>query len=838
MEAWQWWGAKNPEEWPELLESLVKDARKLLKDFFGHDAFRPEQEKVLRSALNRQDSEIYWPTAAGKSLIYQLFALLSWQRKRGIVLVVEPTIPVLQDQVQKFNARAEEFHRTHGDDEDAPFQACLLGSAQKDEKIIDQAVRGQCCLVYLCPESLTQKYLEAFFHLRDRERVSMIAVDEACYIPLWGQSFRPAFQDLSWLREAYEAVPILALSGTAPPKRQNFIRHSLKLQNPLRSTRPMFRPNLQLQMHRCETEECKLQKVLELLEHGAYPAVVYVPTKPDARRVRRRLTESLEERRLTLTIGYMDGETPPASRASINLDFQSKEIDLMVATDAYGQGIDKADIRLIVHWEPPVNFEMYVNHIGRAGRDGFEARCVLLYSNSCWAQLFESGRCFTRELEEMDEEDRQVEFASRSTLKDMVTSKKSCRWRRLLRYYECEDELPLEGCGSCDICLGQYDRGSGEGEDFSVGARLLLSSLRLKELSKVAARMDVLDLALGKCDLEPEQQELLQTMETLRSSLPAKQRQKGWLQELWTLLWNNDFVIKKYAGIHDVKLKRKKWQRKDILKFLWFLTNKGQKALEDDKAIQLIPSKRMTAMATGVFKHIKAERQLSDAYQEFKRLDRADNQARAEALDNMMKVLNSAKTAHSKKQQLKEVKPLKPKVSKSRSRRRASSSMPAMTAMRDLTHVALDDALEEHPETNEWKMSYRENPEEGTCHCTLTVSPELDVVEAIGRTRAESLKMAIGRCSKQHFRIDLREKKWIQQKFAELPCAPRDVYFEIVGVGHRRNGTVLWQVATLSFPNREMCFRGNPCEHWALAVRSGVAAAKKGLAAESRGFSN
>mmetsp|Transcript_12710 Transcript_12710/g.26724 ORF Transcript_12710/g.26724 Transcript_12710/m.26724 type:complete len:99 (+) Transcript_12710:2-298(+) len=98
--------------------------------------------------------------------------------------------------------------------------------------------------------------------------------------------------------------------------------------------------------------------------------------------------------------------------------------------------------------------------------------------------------------------------------------------------------------------------------------------------------------------------------------------------------------------------------------------------------------------------------------------------------------------------------------------------------------------------------------------------------------------MAIGRCSKQHFRIDLREKKWIQQKFAELPCAPRDFYFEIVGVGHRSNKTVLWQVATLSFPNREMCFRGNPCGHWALAVRSGVAAAKKGLAAESRGFSN
>lgn len=830
MEAWQWWGAKNPEEWPELLETLVKDARKLLKDFFGHDAFRPEQEKVLRSALNRQDSEIYWPTAAGKSLIYQLIALLSWQRKRGIVLVVEPTIPVLQDQVQKLNARAEEFHRTHGDGEEAPFQACLLGSAQKDEKIIDQAVRGQCCLVYLCPESLTQKYLEAFFHLRDRELVSMFAVDEACYIPLWGQSFRPAFQDLSWLREAYDSVPILALSGTAPPKRQQYIRNSLSLQNPLRSTRPMFRPNLQLQMHRCETEERKLQKVLELLEHGAYPAVVYVPTKPDARRVRRRLTESLEDRSLTLTIGYMDGETPPASRALINLEFQSNEIDLMVATDAYGQGIDKADIRLIVHWEPPVNFEMYVNHIGRAGRDGFEARCVLLYSNSCWAQLFESGKCFTRELEEMDEEDRQVEFASRSTLKDMVTSKKGCRWRRLLQYYECEDELPLEGCGSCDICLGQYDRGSSEGEDFTLGARLLLLSLRLKEVSQVAAKIDVLDLALGKCDLTnllPEQQELLQTMETLRSSLPSKQRQKGWLRELLTLLWSNEFVIKKYAGIHDVKLKRKKWERKDLLKFHWFLTNKGQKALEDDLAIQLIPSKRMTAIAAGLSKHIKVEKKLSDAYQEFKRLDRADNQARAEALDNMMKVLSSAKTAHSKKQQ----KLQKPKLSKKSRSLRASSDVPAM---RDLTHVALDDALGKHPEMNGWNMSYRENPEEGTCRCTLTVSPELAVVEATGRTRAESLKMAIGACNNQHFRINLGEKEWIQQKFEELPCAPRDVYFDIVGIGHRRNRTVLMQVATLSFPSLEMCFRGNPCEHWALAVRSGVAAAKKGLASFQR----
>mmetsp|Transcript_59253 Transcript_59253/g.96677 ORF Transcript_59253/g.96677 Transcript_59253/m.96677 type:complete len:251 (+) Transcript_59253:3-755(+) len=250
----------------------------------------------------------------------------------------------------------------------------------------------------------------------------------------------------------------------------------------------------------------------------------------------------------------------------------------------------------------------------------------------------------------------------------------------------------------------------------------------------------------------------------------------------------------------------------------------------------------MTAMATGVTQHVKADKQLYNAYQEFKRLDRADNQARVEALDNMMKVLNSAKIAHSKKQQqqqqLKEVKPSKPKRSKSRSCKASNAhALPAMPDMRDLTHVALD-ALEEHPETNGWKMSYRENPKEGTCRCTLTVSPELEVVEATGRTRAESRKMAIDRCSKQHFRIDLREKKWIQQKFAELPCAPQDVYFEIVGVGHRRNATVLWQVATLSFPSPEMRFRGNPCENWALAVRSGVAAAKKGLAAENRGFGN
>ena len=818
MEAWQWWGAKNPEEWPDLLETLMTDARKLLKDFFGHDSFRPEQEAVLRSALNRQDVEIYWPTAAGKSLIYQLVALLSWKRKRGIVIVVEPTIPVKQDQVQHFNARAEEYHRRHGD-ETSPFQACLLGTAQRDETIIKNAVGGEYCLIYLCPESLTQRYLQAFFPLRNREQVSMFAIDEACYIPLWGLSFRPAFQDLAWLREAYESVPILALSGTAPPLRQRHIQQSLGLRNALRSTRPMFRRNLQLEMHRCETDEEKLKMVLELLEHKVYPAVLYVPTKPLARRVRRRLQKALEDCDLNLNIGYIDGETPPAARASNNLDFQSHRIDLMVATDAYGQGIDKADIRLIVHWEPPVNLEMYVNHIGRAGRDGFTSRCILLYSNSWWTQLFEDGRAFTKELEGMDEEDRKVEFSSRSALKDLVTSRKSCRWQRLLHYYDCADELPREGCGSCDVCMGRYQHESGE--DFTVGARLLLLSLQLAETcSKLKPNVDVLDIALGKFD-EAIEEDNQKKMDSLRSSLDCRQGQKGFLRELLNLLWTNDFVTKKYAGIDEAKTKR--GGSKQLLRFLWFLTTKGTQALKDD-AIQLMPSKELSMKLEpgGTLKgHRKADKALSRAYNEFARMDYSDKEAKEEAMDHLFDVLSAAKDAHTKatKTTTKKVLKLSPKPKKTRAR------------SPDLLHVTPDVLVQKKIEKGTgWNAMFKENTEEGKWHCTLAIR-SLCAVEAEGSNQAESLKVAWGNCIKQKHRINLQERLWIQELFSELPCVPQDFYFEIVGLGHRRNETVVFVVATLLFPS-ENSFRGNPCEHWTNAIRSSIAVARKSLASQ------
>ncbi|CAJ1457206.1 unnamed protein product [Effrenium voratum] len=134
---WRWWGAESPEEWPDLLNSLLAEAKVLLKDFFGHEQYRPQQEEMLRVALQRKDMELYWATAAGKSLVFQLLALLAFKRRRSIVLVVEPTIPVMQDQVQQFNARAKKSNER--------CSACLLGSAQESAEVPKQAINGEYC---------------------------------------------------------------------------------------------------------------------------------------------------------------------------------------------------------------------------------------------------------------------------------------------------------------------------------------------------------------------------------------------------------------------------------------------------------------------------------------------------------------------------------------------------------------------------------------------------------------------------------------------------------------------------------------------------------------------
>ncbi|CAK9073726.1 unnamed protein product [Durusdinium trenchii] len=797
--AWQWWGAKSPEEWPEVLEGLMASARGLMKDFFGHEEYREGQEEALRAVLCHQDLEMYWPTAAGKSLIYQLVALLSWQANQGIVIVVEPTIAVQQDQIQQFNTKADACGAVGA-------KACLLGSAQTDKDVVDAALAGNYCLVYMCPEGSTQRFLQDFMPLYDSGRLSLFVIDEACYIPLWGYGFRPAFQDLSWLRDVYPGVPMIALSGTAPPALQLRIRHFLKLEKPLRSHRPMFRGNLHLATQSCQTDKSKLEVIVDLLAKGSYPALVYVPTKPMGRRTLRRLQACCAERGLELSFAYIDGNTPPSDRADMNLAFQNDEIDVMVATDAYGQGIDKANIRLVIHWEPPVNFEVYLNHIGRAGRDGVPSKCVLLHSHGWWRQLFEDDRFLTEQFKSMDDKAQEEELTSRTRLRSFAVFRR-CRWRALLRHNGCEKELDKNtGCGQCDVCC--QENVDEVLEDFTAPGRLLLLSLeRIVREKHSGLKEDVLDLALETIADDEQDLNLIQIRDS-RNLLRARLLRKSFMAELLEVLWTSGFVNKTSTPMPE-----------------FILEQKGKDAIWKAEPIYLVPSERLRKLKAGenledpVGK--KQVKKIIEAVKEWKATDICDDEARANAVDYLKGVLSDFPGNKDVPYPLSDLSEKKMISKPSSVRGPRVLKQTKRTPLRLLQSLAKDGRID-------MKLTQAQ----GTWRCTLAfrrgrAAHIMTPLTATGKSKNASLKQAWHQVCENGFRVKADTTPWLQEQLAALSSRSSDLRLCVVGSCH---GESMHQAplfaAKLKCANQYIMGK---CGSWYNAVRSTFGCARAHL---------
>ena len=333
---------------------------------FGMPSFRAGQEKVIQATLAGRDSAVFWATGLGKSLCYQIPALHSGKT----AFIVSPLISLMQDQCIKLNNLCN------------TNVATFLGSGQNDGSADARALRGEYLLVYLTPEKITSDgFLSAMASLHNRGGgLSLVAVDEAHCVSEWGHDFRPAFRLLGKIRECAElrSVPIMALTATAVPRVQEDICNSLRMHAPEKAVSSFDRPNLRLEVFRKPKggKAIAMTKLVKEMKERPLDnsTIVYAPTTADVDSVAELLAAQLN--RVCKVMPY-HAKLSPSAREDAHKKFLSGEVQIIVATVAFGMGIDKPDTRRVIHWGSPKTVEEYYQQVGRAGRDGLSAECTM-----------------------------------------------------------------------------------------------------------------------------------------------------------------------------------------------------------------------------------------------------------------------------------------------------------------------------------------------------------------------------------------------------------------------------------------------------------------------------
>ena len=466
-----------------------------LLSMYGYDSFREGQREVVEAALAGKDVAVFWATGRGKSICYQLPALFT----NRTAVVVSPLISLMTDQVERLNNTVGLGKRQ---------VACFLGSAQLDANVEQRAFEGHYPLIFMSPEKLMTNGLHRLAQLHAKSPLLLFAVDEAHCVSEWGHDFRPEYRQLGQLRQAMPDVPIMALTATAVPDVQRDIVRSLHLRTPYVQKQSSFRPNLTIRVSR---KQAGLSESLAGLLADLQPSrgdrsstLVYVPTKNDAEAV----SAFLQSRGVSADF-YHGGRTPP-QRESVHLRFLSGQLPVVCATVAFGMGIDKPDIRRVVHYGAPKTAEEYYQHIGRAGRDGGPATCEMIASDADFARY--ASDFYTKDLPSGAKE---RVLASTERLRAYANDSSACRWVALLGLMG--ERAAFAQCGTCDCCVRRKQFAGDVERDFGGEAKLLLTAVQNghRVVSKMEKAMALPPLASLRSALKPKR-----SWHTLKDFIP------------------------------------------------------------------------------------------------------------------------------------------------------------------------------------------------------------------------------------------------------------------------------------------------------------------------------
>jgi ATP-dependent DNA helicase RecQ len=393
-----------------------------LKKYWGYDAFRPKQEAIVGDILAGRDVCVVMPTGGGKSLCYQLPAALQTE---DTAIVVSPLIALMQDQVAQLKQMG--------------IPAAVLNSSQgwNDQREIERrAEGGEYRLLYLSPERLAKK--ETILWLQ-KLSISLFVIDEAHCISEWGHEFRPDYRQLKMLREEFPDKPIAAFTASATHRVRHDIIEQLKLQDPGKFIASFHRPNLNYQVLECNSQTQEEQLIAIVKEHNGSPAIVYSPT---IKRVASTV-ETLKDAGIP-AIGY-HAKMDAAERAKNQTRWMDDEVNVLVGTVAFGLGINKPDVRAVIHLSLPKSIEQYYQEAGRAGRDGKTSDCFLLWQKRDTALL-------AHFIEQIEDEDEKARGWQRYRDITGFAASKQCRHKRICAHFG--ESVKWEKCGACDICSG------------------------------------------------------------------------------------------------------------------------------------------------------------------------------------------------------------------------------------------------------------------------------------------------------------------------------------------------------------------------------------------------